>query len=316
MAGGNRKAIVAALVANFGIALAKFAGFFVTGAASMLAEAVHSVADPGTQSLLLWGNFASQRAPDPSHPFGYARERYFWAFVVSLILFALGSLFALREGILRLIHPHEVGEFHVAMLILLLGIGLEGASFFTAYRIAKDVKGRAGWWAFIRRTKNPELPVVLLEDLGALIGLLIAMIGVGLSALTGDARYDAAGSIAIGILLGVIATILAIEMKSLLIGEGASAINEAGIRQAVQNSPGVSRLIHMKTQHLGPEELLIAAKVEFAPNVGVEELTHAIDAAESAIREQLAPVAAIIYLEPDIYERHDEGAKAETESQD
>ncbi|MFP6622589.1 MAG: cation transporter, partial [Myxococcota bacterium] len=214
---GNRRAILAALAANLGIAVAKFVGWAMTGAASMLAEAVHSVADSGNQALLLWGNASAQRPPTDAHPFGFARERYFWAFVVSLVIFTLGALFAIYQGISKLIHPHEVTSPLVAVTILAAGIVMEGFSFRTAVVEAAKQKKQLGWWAFIRETKSPELPVVLMEDLGALVGLVVALAGIGLASLTGDPRFDAAGSIVIGVLLGVIATVLAVEMRSLLI---------------------------------------------------------------------------------------------------
>ena len=222
LADGSRTAIIAAFFANLGIAVAKFVGFFFTGAASMLAEAVHSVADTSNQGLLLLGERKARRRPTPEHPFGFGTERYFWAFVVALVIFTLGSLFALFEGEEKLRNPHELESAGWAVAILLLAIVFESFSLRTAVRESRHVKGDESWWAFIRRAKVPELPVVLLEDTGALIGLTFALLGVGLAEITGNARFDAAGSIAIGVLLGVIAMILVVEMKSLLIGEAAS----------------------------------------------------------------------------------------------
>ena len=298
---GNRRAIFAALLANLGIAIAKFVGYALTGAASMLAEAVHSCADTGNQTLLLWGGAAAAREPSPSHPFGYGRERYFWAFVVSLVLFALGSLFAIYEGVAKLQHPHELSQPIIAVAILLIGVALESGSFLTAVRISIRIKGDASWWDFVRHTKNPELPVVLLEDLGALLGLGLALGGVCLGMWTGDARWDALGSIAIGILLGAIAALLAYEMKSLLIGEAASPRDIEAIRASLESGDDVHRIIHMKTQHLGPEELLVAAKVEFDAALDFAQLTEAIDRAERRVREGLPERKVMIYLEPDVY---------------
>jgi cation diffusion facilitator family transporter len=297
---GNRRAVLAALLANAGIAVAKFVGWMFTGAASLLAEAVHSVADTSNQALLLWGGAAAARAPTPSHPFGFGRERFFWSFVVALVLFSLGSLFAIYEGIAKVLHPHDLTDPAWAVGILVTGIVLEGFSFRTALKEARAIKGQASWWRFIRRTKNPELPVVLLEDLGALLGLLIAMAGVALAATTGDPRYDALGSIGIGVLLGVIAIVLAVEMKSLLIGESAAPRHEEAIRAASLGQPGVRRVIHLRTQHIGPDELLVGAKVEFDPTLDVRALADRIDALEARIRAAL-PFSAYVYIEPDVF---------------
>lgn len=294
---GNKKAVVAAMVANGGIAIAKFVGFAITGAASMLAEAVHSVADTGNQGLLLWGGAAATRAATPAHPFGYGRERYFWAFVVALVIFSLGGMFALYEGIKKLSHPHPIESAIWAAGILIFGILLEGNSFRIAVREARHDKGQHTWWSFIRHSKSPELPVVLLEDLGALVGLVLALIAVTLAMVTGDSRWDAIGSIAIGILLLVIGTVLAFEMKSLLIGEGAGDERREQLRRAIEGDPNVVRVIHMRTQFVGPEELLVGARVEFSTALGGDALVEAIDAAEARVRSEL-PVARLIYLEP------------------
>ena len=296
---GSRKAIVAAFLANLGIAISKFVAFLFTGAASMLAEAVHSVADTGNQGLLLLGGARARRDPSESHPFGYGRERYFWAFVVALVLFSLGSLFALAEGVDKLRHPHELESPAWAIGVLLVAVGLESLSFRTAIREARPLRRSESWWGFIRRSKSPELPVVLLEDLGALLGLLFALAGVILADVTGNARFDAAGSLAIGALLGVIAVVLAIEMKSLLIGESASVHEADRIRGAIEATAGVSRLIHMRTQHLGPDELLVAAKCSFAGNLDLAGLSEAINDVEQRVR-QAVPAARMIYIEPDV----------------
>ena len=308
MDSGNRRAIYAALSANMGIAILKFIGFFVTGASSMLAESVHSMADTGNQALLLWGGAAAARAPSSSHPFGYGRERYFWSFVVALILFSLGSLFAIYEGIHKLQHPEPLNQLGVAIAILIAGLVLEGFSFRMAVREGARIKGNAGWWSFIRKTKNPELPVVILEDFGALLGLLIALGGLMLAASTGDARFDAAGTITIGLLLGGIAVVLAIEMKSLLIGEGASDADREHFVRAIEAGDDVHRVINMKTQHIGPEQVLLAAKVEFVSSLSFAELTESIDAAEARVREGSSLAEIWIYLEPDIYDPEHPGA--------
>jgi cation diffusion facilitator family transporter len=296
---GNRRAIVAAFVANLGLACAKLAGFAVTGAASMLAEAVHSAADTANQGLLLLGASRAAREATPEHPFGFGRERYFWAFIVAMLLFSMGSLFAIYQGIDKLRHPHELKSAAVAVGILLFGIGLEGWSFRTAVREAQKLRGNKSWWAFIRHSKIPELPVVLLEDLGALIGLIIALLGVGFAVVLDDPIYDSLGSIAIGTLLGVIAIVLAIEMKSLLIGESASKDLDAVIRATVDAAPSVRRLIHLRTLHLGPEELLVALKLELDASLDFQGVASAIDDVETAIRQQV-PIAQLIYIEPDV----------------
>ncbi len=295
---GSRRAVLAALFANFGIAVAKFVAWSFTGAASMGAEAVHSVADTGNQALLLWGGRRARRDPTPVHPFGYGRERYFWAFVVALVLFTLGSLFAIYEGIEKLGHPEPLDHVGWALGVLAVGTVFEGYALWNARREADRVRGDASWWEFIRHAKSPELPVVLLEDTGALLGLLLAAIGVGLSALTGDPRYDSLGSIAIGVLLGAIAVVLAVEMKSLLIGEAAQPGERAAIVAAIESHPAVERLVHLRTQHLGPEELLVGAKLELDPGLSVEQLSRAIDEIEERLRARV-PAARVTYLQPE-----------------
>jgi cation diffusion facilitator family transporter len=297
---GSRRAIIAAFLANLGIAVAKFVAFLFTGAASMLAETVHSLADTGNQALLLLGQARAGRAASPAHPFGYGRERYFWSFVVALVLFSLGSLFAIYEGVEKLRHPHELVAPQWAIGVLLLAIALETWSFRTAFVEANAVRGDQNLWSFIRRAKSPELPVVLLEDTGALLGLVFALLGVGLAMRTGDARFDALGSVAIGILLGAIAFVLATEMKSLLIGESATPDVQQQIRAAIEDSAPVSRLIHLRTLHLGPDELLVGAKVEFSSSLDLPGLARAIDEVEARVRAAVAD-ARVIYIEPDIH---------------
>lgn len=297
-AGGGNRAIVAALLANAGIAIAKFIGFLITGASSMLAEAVHSLADTSNQGLLLLGGKRAKRAATSEHPFGYGRDRYFYSFVVALLLFTLGSVFALYEGIHKLESHEELTSPIVAVVILVVGLGLEGYSFRTAIHESRPLKGSGTWWQFIRQSKQPELPVVLLEDFGALIGLVLALMGVGLSWATGNSIFDAFGTIAIGLLLGVIAIILIIEMKSLLIGEGVTPPVLAKITAALEQDP-VERVIHIRTQYIGPEELLIAAKIALTPGLAVEDVARGIDQAEARVREAV-PEARLMYLEPDL----------------
>jgi len=291
--------VVAALSANLGIAVSKFVAFVITGSSSMLAEAVHSVADSGNQALLLLGQRRATREATEKHPFGYGTDRYFYAFVVALVLFALGSLFALYEGVEKLLHPHELESPIVAVVVLLLAMALEGYSFRTAIIESDRVRGAASWPEFIRRSRAPELPVVLLEDLGALLGLLFALLGVGLTWATGDPVWDGVGTIAIAVLLGIISTVLIAETKSLLIGEAATPEAVAAIRTAVLGGR-LDKLIHLRTLHLGPDELLVAGKVAFAGTPTVTEVAAEINAAEERIRSAV-PAAAVIYLEPDLY---------------
>ncbi|SDF92170.1 cation diffusion facilitator family transporter [Lentzea fradiae] len=297
-AGGGTKAIIAALVANAGIAVAKFVGFLITGSSSMLAESVHSVADTSNQGLLLLGQKTAQRKATRLHPFGYGRDRYFWSFVVALMLFTLGSVFALYEGIHKLQHPEDLSSPLVAVGILVVAIGLETYSFLTAIKESKLIKGNATWWEFIRNSRTPELPVVLLEDAGALIGLVLALLGVGLSTVTGNPVFDALGTVAIGLLLGVIAIILIIEMKSLLIGEGASDADLDVICGELATGK-VQKVIHIKTQYIGPDELLVAAKIALEPRLPLDEVAQAINDAETRVRAKV-PHARLIYLEPDL----------------
>jgi len=297
-AGHGNKAVVAALFANAGIAVAKFVGFLLTRSSSMLAESVHSVADSGNQALLLLGGRRARRVATEAHPFGYGRSRYFWSFVVAVVLFALGGLFALYEGYQKLVHPHDVQSPAIAVGILVVAIGLETASFRTAIKEAQPLRGTEGWWSFIRHSKSPELPVVLLEDLGALVGLVIALAGVGLVVVTGDPAWDAYGTLAIGVLLAVISVVLAVEMQSLLLGEGATPAHLAAIRDAITGAPQVLELLHLQTQHLGPDELLVAGKVRLDERLTFAEVVTSIDAAERRIRD-VVPIARVVYLEPD-----------------
>ncbi len=297
-AGGGTKAILAALGANAGIAVAKFVGFFITGSASMLAEAVHSVADTSNQGLLLLGQKTSRRKATKEHPFGYGRDRYFYSFIVALMLFSLGSAFAIYEGVHKVQHPEDLTSPMVAVVILVVAIGLETYSFRTAIVESRKIKGNATWWGFIRQSRTPELPVVLLEDAGALFGLVFALFGVGLAVITGDPVWDGVGTLMIGVLLGVIAIILIIEMKSLLIGEGATPKEQTDIETALAGGR-VQRLIHLRTQYIGPDEMLIAAKIALEPGLPLAEVASEIDAAEARIRESV-PAARLIYLEPDL----------------
>lgn len=297
---GSKKAILAALGANLGIAVAKFVGFLITRSAGMLAEAVHSAADSGNQALLLLGSRRAKLKATADHPFGFGRERYFWAFAVALVLFSMGGLFALYEGIHKFRDPHELDSVGVAIGILLFAICLESYSLYTAVKEARHVKGDdITWWRFIRSSKQPELPVVLLEDTGAEIGLVLALVGVIVAHQTHDARWDALGSISIGILLILIAIVLIIEMKGLLIGESASQRDLDKITAALAGAPSVKAVIHMRTEHIGPEEILLAAKLEYDATLTFEQLADAINETEAAVRAAV-PATRMIYIEPDV----------------
>ena len=296
---GSMKAIIAALLANLGIAITKFIAYVFSGSASMLAESVHSLADSGNQLLLIIGGRRARREASPEHPFGYGRSRYVYAFIVSVVLFTVGGVFSIYEGLDKLGHPHELENVWLPILVLSVAIVLESFSLATAVRESKKVKGKQSWIEFIKHAKSPELPVVLLEDVAALLGLFFALSGVGLSVITGNPIFDAYGTLAIGALLVVVAVILGLEMGSLLIGEGAQPQEVAAIRKALLNTQGVTAVIHMKTLYVGPEELMVAAKIGIEPNSSGQEIAAIINAAEKAMREQL-PVAQLIYLEPDI----------------
>ncbi|HEV8116441.1 MAG TPA: cation diffusion facilitator family transporter [Acidimicrobiales bacterium] len=301
-ASGGKKAILAALVANLGIAVAKFVAFLLTGAASMLAESVHSLADSGNQGLLLLGGRKALRPPTERHPFGYARVRYFWAFVVALVLFSMGGLFALYEGIEKLRNPHELKSPAIAIGVLVFAILLEAYSLRTAIVETRHVKKPGeSYWRFIKRSKSPELPTVLLEDVGAMVGLVLALLGVVLATITGANRFDALGSVGIGILLVVIAFVLAVEMKSLLIGEAAEPEVVDALKTAMTAGPEITRILSFRTLHLGPDDILVTAKVELAASADSgEDVARAIDATEARMRT-VCPLAKLIFLEPDLH---------------
>ncbi|QEO08847.1 cation diffusion facilitator family transporter [Protaetiibacter larvae] len=304
-ASGGTRAIIAAFLANLGIAITKFVAFFFSGSSSMLAEGVHSIADSGNQLLLLLGGRRSRRKADAEHPFGYGRERFVYAFVVAIILFSVGGVFSIYEGVEKLTHPHPLEVPWLPILVLVIAIGLESFSLRTAVKESNHTRGAQNWIQFVRHAKQPELPVVLLEDVAALTGLVFALAGVGLTIITGDNVWDGVGTIAIGVLLVLVAVILGVETKSLLVGEGASAADAAKILAAFNGHPQVEAVIHMKTLYLGPDELLVAAKIAVPKTTKAAELAAAIDAIEADVRAAV-PIARSIYLEPDIYVPRDE----------
>ncbi|MFG2830641.1 cation diffusion facilitator family transporter [Streptomyces sp. NPDC048434] len=309
-ASGGTKAIVAALGANLAIAAAKFVAFAFSGSSSMLAEGVHSIADSGNQGLLLLGGKKAKRAATAEHPFGYGRERYIYGFLVSIVLFTIGGVFALYEGYEKIHEPHALDNWFWPVGVLVFAVIAEGFSFRTAINESNELRGKQTWTQFVRRAKAPELPVVLLEDFGALVGLVLALGGVGLTVATGNGIWDGIGTMCIGALLVVIALVLAAETKSLLLGEAAGPEQIAKIREAVVDGEVVTRVIHMRTLHLGPEELLVAAKIAVRHDDTATQIANAINAAEARIREAV-PIARVIYLEPDIYDEATAAAGAD-----
>lgn len=297
---GSRKAIIAAFAANLGIAVSKFVGFLLTGSAGLAAEAVHSLADTANQGLLFLGGNRAAKARDAEHPFGHERERFFWAFIVALVLFSMGGLFAIYEGISKIRHPHETESMGIALGILGLAIILEGFSLRTAMKETAHVKPQGmSYWQFIRTSKHPELPTVLLEDVAAESGLLIAFFGVLMAHFTHEPRWDAAGSIAIGVLLVVVAFILGVEMKALLMGESASPEHQAKLFTALRDHHNVQSVVYMHTEHVGPDAILVAAKAIFSPDLSAADVSRSIDEAEVAMRDAV-PAARFIFIEPDI----------------
>jgi len=300
-ASGGTKAVVAALIANMIIAALKFVAYFLPLSSSMLAEAIHSVADSGNQILLLVGGKRAKRQASPEHPFGYGRERYIYAFIVSIVLFSVGGLFALYEAYHKWQDPHPIEGmwWWVPQAVLLGAIVAESFSLRTAIRESNLVRGSQGWVQFVRTAKAPELPVILLEDLGALLGLFFALFGVSMTLVTGDSIWDALGTAMIGVLLVAIAVVLALETKSLLLGEAATAPMVRKIEAAIAEDG--TRIIHLKTLHLGPDELLVAAKISVTERETGEQIAAAIDATEARIRRAAEPTVSVIYLEPDVY---------------
>ena len=306
--GSSTRAIIAAFAANLGIAVTKFIAWAFSGSSSMLAEGVHSLADSCNQILLLVGGNRAKRAADREHPFGYGRERFVYAFVVSIILFSVGGVFSIYEGVEKITHPHPLEVWWLPLAVLVISIVLEGFSLRTGVRESRPHKGPGSWFGFIRRAKAPELPVVLLEDVAALTGLTFALIGVGLTILTGDGVWDGIGTVCIGALLVVVAIVLGIETKSLLVGEGASDADAAAIEKAILSGGETGRVIHLKTLYLGPEELMVAAKIAQPADRRLGDVAASIDAIEARIRAAV-PVARVIYLEPDVF--HDAAESVE-----
>lgn len=294
------KAIIAAFLANLGIAITKFIAWFFSGSSSMLAESVHSLADSCNQLLLLLGGKRAKQAADKEHPFGHGRVRYVYAFVVAIVLFSIGGVFSVYEGIAKIREPHPLTVWWLPLLVLAIAIVLESLSLRTAIKESRPLKGNSSWISFIRRSKAPELPVVLLEDIAALLGLVFAFIGVGLTVITGNGLFDGISTIAIGVLLIAVAFIIGFEVKSLLVGEGAGDEDLEKIESALLASSDIDRIIHMKTLYLGPDEFMVGAKVSLAPERTMREVSVIVNLAERRIRDAV-PAARVIYIEPDVY---------------
>lgn len=296
---GGTKAVIAALLANTGIAISKFVAFAITGSTSMLSEAIHSVADSLNQVLLLVGGKRSRRVADDHYQFGYGRVRYIYGFMVAIVLFMVGGIYSLYEGWHKWSHPEPVTDYWIAIGVLTIAIILETLSFRTAIIEANKVRGKRSFTKFVRDARQPELPVILLEDFGALIGLVFALIGVGAAVVTGDGRWDGMGAMAIGSLLIAIAVILVREMAGMLIGEGALPEEHAAVKAALESAPLVERVIHLRTLHVGPDALLVGAKIAITQFQTAEDIARGIDEAERLLRIEV-PSAKYVFLEPDL----------------
>ena len=296
---GGTKAVVAALLANTGIAISKFVAFAITGSTSMLSEAIHSVADALNQVLLLIGGKRSRRVADDKYQFGYGRVRYVYGFMVAIVLFMVGGVYSLYEGWHKWSHPEPVTDHWVAIGVLSIAIVLEILSFRTAIIETNKVRGKRSFAKFIKDARQPELPVILLEDFGALIGLVFALIGVSAAVISGDGRWDGMGAMAIGSLLIVIAVILVREMSGMLVGEGALPEEYDAVQAALESAPLVERVIHLRTLHVGPHALLVGAKIAIAKTDSAEEIARGIDEAERLLRIAV-PSAKYVFLEPDL----------------
>lgn len=288
--------MLAALAANLAVAASKLVGFLLTGSSAMLAEAGHSLADTANQGLLLFGQKVASEAPSGQHPFGRGRERYFWAFVVGLVLFGLGGVAAITEGLLRLRNPHdELGNIWIAVALLLVAAVAEGLSLRTGMAEARPLKGDLDWLTYLRRTKDPDTTVVIVEDTGALVGLLLALSGLVATQLTGDPRWDAGATVAIGLLLCGLAAFLTREMHSLLVGEPATPELRTRLLDAALAVPGVTEIVELRTEYLGPDDLLVCARVVVDQTDQPD--ARVLERARAAI-EQADPGPTLCYLQP------------------
>jgi cation diffusion facilitator family transporter len=303
-----RKSVLAALLANTAIAIAKFIAALISGSTSMLAESFHSVADTGNQALLLLGLKSSEKPPDEEHPFGHGKARFFWGLLVAVSLFTVGGGFSIWQGVHGLISgEHELPSVTIALIVIAVAIGFEGYAWRTAWQQLDASRRGRGVWAALRNSKDPEVLTVLAEDTAAISGLLVAAVGISLASITGEPAYDAVGSILIGLILLAVAFLLGRENAALLLGEAVDPQVRRRIEDATRSVDGVEDLIELLTMHLGPDEFLVVADVRFRDDLDTEEIARAIDRVEETIREA-EPGAARIYVEPEIREAEPEAA--------
>ena len=297
---GSKRVIFTSLFANIIIACAKMVGFIFTGSGGMLAETIHSIADTGNQVILLFGGNRSRRKATRTHQFGYGTERYFYSFIVALAIFLIGGVFATFEGIIKLREEYEIQHASVAIVILAVALVMESYALRTVVNESNKTRSTMSWKKYVKSSKNPELPVLLLEDSAAVIGLLLAFSGIILTMVTGNSMFDAIATLLIGLLLIIVAIFLGKEMKSLLIGEAVVPLEEEQIRTLVSSVDGVVKIIHMRTLHLSPEEILLAIKIGVNPTLSMSELSNLINEIEGVVREGNNKIK-LIYIEPDIY---------------
>lgn len=292
------RAILYAFIANFGIAIAKSWAAWLTGSGSMLAEAIHSYADTGNQVLLYLGLTQAQKPPDEEHPLGYGKLSYFWSFIVALLLFTLGGLFSIYEGMHKLQHPEQLSQVWVAILVLSIAILLEGGSLLGCIREINKLRGDRPFREWFKHTRNSELVVVLGEDIGAQVGLILALGFLIMAAVTGNPVYDAMGSMCIGVILLVISAFIAWRIKSLLVGRSADPEIQEAIDEIITSHPGVDKVFNTITIQFGPDTML-AAKVKMQDGMDIESAVAEINALERELRERI-PKLAWCFVEPDV----------------
>lgn len=295
---GNTGEVLKSLAVNSVIATSKGIAAAITGSGAMLAETLHSFADCGNQLLLLLGIRQSKKPPDAKHPLGYGRSMYFWSFIVALLLFAGGGMFSIYEGVHKIQHPEAVGDITIAMVILGLSIALEGWSTYGNIKLMNARRGKTPFFRYMRETKDSDLIVVFGENSAAVLGLVLAAVFIVISKLTNDGRWDAVGSLAIGVVLVGVATFLAGEVKSLLVGEGADPLVIAAAEKLVQEDPNVEKLIRILSIQQGPGEILVAMKLKFKDGLTTKELVSAINAFEAEL-EKRVPEVKWSFIEPD-----------------
>ncbi|WP_156679846.1 cation diffusion facilitator family transporter [Sphingomonas profundi] len=287
-----------ALAANLGIAVAKFVAAAITGSSSMLTEGVHSLVDSGNQLLLLYGQRRAARPPDATRPFGYGRELYFWAFVVAILIFAVGAGVSIYEGYLHIVAPEPLSDPLVNYIVLGVAVLLEGSSWFIAIREFDKTRGDSGWWQAIHQSKDPAGFIVLFEDSAALIGLVVAAIGVWASHWWGDPRLDGYASIAIGLILAAVAVVLARESKGLLIGERADPAVVERVRAAVAARPEITHVNHVRTIHTSPDTVFVAISADFEDSLPMGKAETLIEGIEAELRAAM-PELRSIYIRPE-----------------